>query len=84
MGEVPLLAFHVSDTLVWLPEKLPANVRVLSSVATGPQRAPKVLTAFGEHNVVVVPMEPLSYDPRMFAKKSHRQKHSAPKDSEPE
>ncbi len=53
-----------ADTLVWLPELLPANVRVLSSVATGPQRAPRVMTAFGERDVVVVPIDPLSRDER--------------------
>ena len=53
-----------AETLVWLPERLPANVRVLCSVATGPQRAPRVLTAFGERDVVAVPMEPLTRDER--------------------
>ena len=53
-----------AETLIWLPELLPANVRVLASVATGPQRAPRVLSAFGERNVVVVPMEPLTRDER--------------------
>ncbi len=51
-------------TLVWLPEVLPANVRVLCSAATGPQRAPRVLTAFGERDFVAVPMEPLTRDER--------------------
>src|SRR5262249_42782985 len=53
-----------AETLVWLPERLPANVRVLCSAATGPQRAPKVLTAFGERDFVAVPMEPLTRDER--------------------
>ena len=53
-----------AETLVWLPAVLPANVRVLCSAATGPQRAPKVLTAFGERDVVRVPMEPLTRDER--------------------
>ncbi len=53
-----------AETLIWLPELLPANVRVLASVATGPQRAPRVLSAFGERNVVVVPMEPLTREER--------------------
>jgi hypothetical protein len=53
-----------AETLVWLPERLPANVRVLCSAATGPQRVPKVLTAFGERHFVAVPMEPLTWDER--------------------
>jgi hypothetical protein len=53
-----------AETLVWLPERLPASVRVLCSVATDPQRAPKVLTAFGERHFVAVLMEPLTRDER--------------------
>jgi len=53
-----------AETLVWLPEALPANVRVLCSAATGPQRAPRVLRAFGERDVVTVPMKPLTRDER--------------------
>jgi nephrocystin-3 len=53
-----------ANTLVWLPEKLPANVRVLCSAATGPQQAPRVLTAFGERDYVAVPLEPLTADER--------------------
>src|SRR5205823_1959214 len=53
-----------AETLSWLPEKLPANVRVLCSAATGPQKAPRVLTAFGERDFVDVPLQPLSDDER--------------------
>src|SRR5207237_8218513 len=49
-----------AETLVWLPEKLPPNVRVLCSSATGPQKAPRVLTAFGEREYVDVPLKPLT------------------------
>ena len=53
-----------AETLIWLPERLPANVRVLCSAATGPQRAPKVLSAFGEREFVAVPIQPLTLDER--------------------
>ena len=53
-----------ADTLIWLPEHLPANVRALCSAATGPQRAPKVLSAFGDREYVAVPMQPLTLDER--------------------
>jgi len=53
-----------AETLIWLPGVLPANVRVLCSAATGPQRAPKILTAFGERDFVAVRMEPLTRDER--------------------
>src|SRR5207237_3072214 len=49
-----------ADTLIWLPERLPPNVRVLCSSATGPQKAPRVLTAFGEREYVDVPLKPLT------------------------
>ncbi len=66
-----------ADTLIWLPERLPENVRVLCSAATGPQRAPKVLSAFGERDCVAVGMQPLNVEerraivkavPKLFAK----------------
>ena len=49
-----------AQTLIWLPERLPANVRVLCSAATGPQKAPRVLSAFGERDYVAAPIEPLT------------------------
>ncbi len=53
-----------ADSLIWLPEKLPPNVRVLCSSATGPQQAPRILTAFGEREHVDVPLRPLNDEER--------------------
>ena len=55
-----LEADHRADTLIWLPEKLPENVRILCSVATGPQQEPKVLSAFGERDYQRVEIQPLT------------------------
>ena len=53
-----------AHTLIWLPERLPENVRVLCSATTGPQHAPKVLSAFGDREYVAVPMQPLTLEER--------------------
>src|SRR6202035_4874676 len=53
-----------ADSLVWLPEKLSANVRVLCSAATGPHKAPRVLTAFGEREYIDEPLRLLGDDER--------------------
>ncbi len=49
-----------ADSLVWLPERLPPNVRVLCSCATAPQQAPRVLTAFGARHFADVRLRPLN------------------------
>ncbi len=49
-----------AETLVWLPQTLPPNVRVLCSSATGPQQAPRVLSAFGERAHVEERLRPLN------------------------
>ena len=53
-----------ADTLIWLPESLPENVRILCSAATGPQQTPRVLSAFGEREFVDLPMLPLTEEER--------------------
>ena len=53
-----------AETLIWLPEVLPTNVRVICSSATGPQKAPRVLSAFGEREYVDVKLQPLNDDER--------------------
>ena len=53
-----------AQTLIWLPEHLPRNVRVLCSAATGPQKAPRVLSAFGERDYVAAAIVPLTDDER--------------------
>ncbi len=50
-----------AESLIWLPERLPPNVRVLCSCATGPQKPPRVLTAFRERDYVNLSLRPLSY-----------------------
>lgn len=53
-----------ADSLIWLPVRLPPNARVLCSSATGPQKAPRVLSAFGKREYVDVPLRPLSENER--------------------
>jgi serine/threonine protein kinase/tetratricopeptide (TPR) repeat protein len=53
-----------AETLAWLPEQLPANVRVLCSAATAAHQPPRVLTAFAERKYVSVQLRPLSDDER--------------------
>ncbi len=53
-----------AETLIWLPERLPPNVRIICSVATGPQQAPRVLTAFSDRDFVNVEMQSLTRDER--------------------
>jgi tetratricopeptide (TPR) repeat protein len=53
-----------AETLAWLPDKLPPNVRLLCSSATGPQKSPRVLTAFGERKYLDASLRPLSDDER--------------------
>ena len=73
------LKFVPSTLMEVLIPRLPANVRVLCSAATGPQRAPRVLTAFGERDFVAVPMEPLTRDERRAVVKAvPRYQPSAP------
>jgi tetratricopeptide (TPR) repeat protein len=49
-----------AETLIWLPEQLPKNVRILCSAATGPQKEPKVLSAFGEREYQRLEIQPLA------------------------
>jgi tetratricopeptide (TPR) repeat protein len=51
------------DSLVWLPERLPPNVRVLCSCISSQQTSP-LLTAFGKRPHIKVALEPLEDDER--------------------
>jgi tetratricopeptide (TPR) repeat protein len=54
-----------ANTLIWLPETLPRNVRVLCSAATGPQQMPRVLTAFGDRDFEHIELKPLALGDRL-------------------
>jgi len=61
-----------ADSLIWLPDRLPSKVRVLCSSVTGPQKAPRVLTAFAERQYVDVSLRPLSDEERRAIEKPCR------------
>jgi hypothetical protein len=53
-----------AETLHWLPEALPAHVKVIASCVTGPGQPPRVLTAFGERRVCSLEVGPLTAEDR--------------------